>query len=262
MTLPVLLTVDRAGVLPGLLLDLRRAPDADTVAACATVITNGGGVAAAAAVARWWLTRALDSLRPLPRSDAVKELTTLAQASVERGLRLSTPSFGAASSTPAAARSENASLIEMISKIPAQPTTVLDPSSVRVLEWFHPGLATMVAVRAAHPRIQAARVHFHRTLQREPTCSSEAAVAADTIALAHALANDDALGRDPVRTLALVDALHCAAIGFLATTPSAEEHQRLAARARHLHRQQPSPNVTSARTLPSPHHQPAAVAPA
>jgi hypothetical protein len=92
----------------------------------------------------------------------------------------------------------------------------------------------MVAARAADPDIEATRQRLCERLRAGRTWSSQGLIASDTIALAHALAKGDLLQHDPVRTLAMVDALHCAAISFLTMTPTAREHERLARRSRHL----------------------------
>ncbi len=261
MTLPVLLGVDPAGELARHLQRLRRDSDSATVAACAAVVAGGGGLTTATTVARWWLARALDALRVLPPGSGVNELVALATDSVERGLRRATPSFEAAAGSLVPDRTAATTLIESPMNYRV-PSMILHASLVGVLEWFHPGLSTMVATRMQDPRARATRVPFRWALLRGAPWSPEAVLAADAMSLAHALADDGALRHDPVRTLALVDALHCAAIGFLAVVPSGGEHRRLATRAAQLQSEGSSPSTVPTYDLPSLLPEPAAPAPA
>lgn len=64
--------------------------------------------------------------------------------------------------------------------------------------------------------------------------SSGAKIAADAIALAFAIADDHSLRANPVRALALADALHCAAIGLLNDETDPHEHETMATRVREL----------------------------
>lgn len=252
VTLPVLLAADPGGALRHGLGRLRRWRDATVVAACADRVFAGGGVLAASAVARWWLERALDALATLPRSDAVSELVVLAHTSVERGLRPGTPCFAGSPDAAAGASLADVPLVD-----PPRPGAIdeaapIDPALQRILDWFHPGLAAMVATRAGGGTIRARRAILRCALEHRESWSQRAHVAADAIALAHALAEDEALRGNPVRTLACVDALHCAAIALLADADDADEHQRLAALASAL-APRPSLATTAARPCGDTH---------
>jgi hypothetical protein len=99
---------------------------------------------------------------------------------------------------------------------------------MRSLEWILPGLSTAVA--DLDPSTTASCSRLERTLLRGREWSHGARTAASAIALAHALAQDDALRSAPVRTIALADCLHCLAIATLCEGDDSE-HERLAARA-------------------------------
>jgi geranylgeranyl pyrophosphate synthase len=249
LTLPVLLAADPEGKLQQTLMSIRRSPDAETIASCAATIEEGGGVTAATSVAAWWLNRALDALQPLPGGHGVAELVRLARTSVERGLRPGLARFGTTPpSRSSATMPHSLQLIAMPAASYTHSAGELAPALALTLEWFHPGLSTMVTSRAQAPSVRRGRSLLRRYLRGGDTWSGEAEIAADAIALAHALADDEALRDDAVRTLALIDALHCAAIASLNASPSALEHERLAARARNLGQQQPSPTAHAPRS--------------
>ncbi len=235
LTLPYLLTEDPQGTMPPLLKRIRAARDARAIAECASVILRRGGVAAAAAVAASWLARAIAALEVLPARDARGQLRELARASVARGLRIGRPKFVADTTEERCSASLFAApfLESPDAHEPANAARV--PARIeRVLEWFHPGLSAMAAARANEHRIAVRRNFGRETLSAAHGWSADAGAAAEAVALAHALADEAALCADPVRTMATVDALHCAAIGVLATLPSAHEHERLAIRAQAL----------------------------
>ncbi len=243
LTLPVLLAADRSPALHAALRTLRAAPTSDRIAECAAAITDAGGIQAASAASRWWLARAFDALRSLPQNEPIDALIELAQKSIARGLRPGTVRFAAAGLTTSEARPATLPLADPLHDPCAATPVTLDPTLTRTLEWFHPGLAAMIAARAQCPEVSVRRTAFEQGLRRGNVWSRRAETAADAVALAHALTDDDALRRDPVRTLATVDALHCAAIALLARTPNAREHERMAARARGLARRPiPSPS--------------------
>ncbi|MCC6850001.1 MAG: polyprenyl synthetase family protein [Deltaproteobacteria bacterium] len=233
LTLPVLLANDPDRRLAPLLERIRCTRDADAVADCATRVIRGGGVAAASAVAEWWLARAVEALAGLAGRNACAHLVELARTSVQRGLRVSTPTFARDSRSSR----EPPPALSFANRHPRQDPDLAawtPPRLAHLLDWLHPGLSAMVAARAAERTVDE-----HRSVLRERLCrgrrwSPDAILAAEAIALAHALADDGSLARDPVLTLALVDALHCAAIGFLAVAPTSREHVRMAARARRL----------------------------
>jgi hypothetical protein len=79
----------------------------------------------------------------------------------------------------------------------------------------------------------------YQLLQDDPW-SPGTKVAADAIALACAMADEQALQADPMRTLALVDALHCTAIGLLSATTDPGEHEEMAARVGELRLRRPA----------------------
>lgn len=234
LTLPVLLAADPEKRLSELLAQIRTTPDAATIAHCIDTIVAGGGTEAAAAVASWWLHRALGALAALPESEALTRLRALASAGVERGLHRSCkPSTAPAGvrPPPIAEVTPDWRLIE--SRYPLTAGGCAMPERLAALvEWFHPGLSAMIAARARDGGIAANRARLRRRLAPEASKSLEGAVATEATALAHALADPRFLREEPVRTLALVDALHCAAIALLALAPSAREHRVLAARAR------------------------------
>jgi heptaprenyl diphosphate synthase len=248
VTLPVLLAADTDHSLRRALAGLRNAPDARAIAECAAATTKGGGVAAASAVATWWLARAVESLSALRPSADVAALVTLARASVARGLCPGASTFVDVTAEPRPADTQNTPFI-MESRDHA-PSMVFDQRLVHVLEWFHPGLASMVAARAADPVVNTTRHRLRERLRTGQGWSPQGLIASDAVALAHALAQGDILEHDPVRTLAMVDALHCAAISFLTMTPTAREHEGLARRARHLLSPRPPGRTTALPVLP------------
>src|SRR5690606_14581178 len=103
-------------------------------------------------LAHVWLERALRALAPLGAGDAVEALATVARASIARGV------------TPGAARFESALrdhplpsvtspfLPSLASAFPSEER--LAPRVAALLDWFHPGLAAMVDLRAADPAVR------------------------------------------------------------------------------------------------------------
>jgi hypothetical protein len=240
LTLPVLLASDPAGSLAEMLGRLRESADAGAIAECAGLVVQGGGVDAAAVVARWWLDNALRALTILPTA-ATTELRALAHASVARGLRRGLPRFVAAPSFSYAAPVPRHPVIASRGTAWRAPGDTIGSRLTTLLEWFRPGLAGWVSARARHASVGARRERLRHLVLRDDAWSSGARVAADAIALACALADDRALQTDPVRTIALVDALHCAAIGLLNGEADAHEHEEMAARARELYAPSVSP---------------------
>ncbi|MCC6766373.1 MAG: polyprenyl synthetase family protein [Deltaproteobacteria bacterium] len=233
LTLPILLTNDPERRLPPLLERIRRTRDASAVAGCAALVIQGGGVAAASAVAEWWLGRAVEALASLPGREACDHLVALAQTGIMRGLRVALPRFADESHAPRRQPSA-ASFVIRHTRRDADIAPKVPPRLVHVLDWLHPSLSVMAASRAADRVVDAHRMRLREHLCDGRRWSPDAMLAAEAIALAHALADEDSLERDPVRTLALVDGLHCAAIGFLSIAPTSREHAQMAARARRL----------------------------
>src|SRR6185436_6029130 len=66
-------------------------------------------------------------------------------------------------------------------------TRSLDARLVRVLEWFHPGLALMIAVRAIDPTVATMHKKLRERLLSTYQWSPEGRLAANAIALAHAI---------------------------------------------------------------------------
>ena len=90
----------------------------------------------------------------------------------------------------------------------------------------------MVEVQVRDPEVRSYR-HWARTeLCRGRKWSAESRAAADAIALAHALFDDETLEHSPIPSLALIDALHSSAIGFLNQAADPTEHEAMSARAR------------------------------
>jgi heptaprenyl diphosphate synthase len=230
-TLPVALTFDPDGFLTHGLAQVRVTPDAKAISACADIIARGGGIERATVAARSWLEHAVRSLATLQHTSEVAALIELAEASVERGLRPGRPTFTASHSHARTPGMPPTPFMEPPTEDMFARITRLDVRLRRVLEWFHPGLSFMVAARAFEPAIDRTHQLLRKRLMRGGCWSPEATLAADAITLAHALARDDALRTDAVRTLAMVDALHCAAIAFLSVAPRATEHEDMAARA-------------------------------
>lgn len=253
LTLPVLLADDPRNVIGDLLTQIRTTGDPNAVAACTALIVRGGGTAAAGAAARWWLERALAALDALPETEARGALVALAQNSVARGLKTVA---GTTDGTPWKITDDaplpsfiDEAAVSIVADANALPGTL-----IATLEWFHPGFSQMITARSSDPRISRMRSHLLRSLCRndEQLCP-EASDAAIAIATAHALADPRLLRADPVRTLALVDALHCAAIGLLSLSPAAEEHERLAIRAQRLfeHSDRCTSDITFSERRPS-----------
>ncbi|MEB2286096.1 MAG: hypothetical protein B6D46_14390 [Polyangiaceae bacterium UTPRO1] len=230
-TLPVLLAADPEGRLAVELDRVRRTGSADAVAAAAARVIAGGGIAAARAAAAWWLSRALAALTPLPDPRARAELGDLARRNVRRGLQPGVPRF-TADRPPLTAAPPPAAPFAALHPLPGNAALRLSPRLAHVLDWFHPGLAALTAARA--DAVAERRRRLEQRLCRGRQWSPPARLAAEAIALAHALVDGSRLEADPTWTLALIDALHCAAIGFLASAPTADEHARMAARARRL----------------------------
>lgn len=230
LTLPVLLANDPEHVIADLLAQIRITGDPHAIAACTALIVRGGGTAAAGASAAWWLEHALEALDALPPSAARSALVTLARGSIARGLKV-VPGTIAWTPTKVA---DHVISTTFVDRLAVRNTDDLPPALVETLEWFHPGFSSMITARSSEPRISRTRTQFLRCLRRDDRLSPEASDAAMAIATAHALADARLLRNDPVRTLALVDALHCAAIGRLALAPTPEEHERVAVRAQTL----------------------------
>jgi heptaprenyl diphosphate synthase len=231
LTLPVLLALEHEPSVAVALARINRSSDAATLAEAAAAIAVAGGVAGARAAAWSWLDRAIDALRPLAAGPAVAALSALARASVERGTRLAEPRFDGSPSADTASPTLRTALATASLR---DPEAVLGARLSSLLEWFHPGLAGLVAVRCVAPRIASHRRELASLLRRSGTSTPDARTAADAVALAHALADHDALRRDPVTTLACVDALHCAAIALLSGGATPHEQALVSARARHL----------------------------
>jgi heptaprenyl diphosphate synthase len=243
LTLPVLLAADPDRRLARALERVRRSPDAAAIAECAALIERGGGVAAATAAAGWWLEHAVRALAVLPATNPVAELIVLARASVTRGLRPGRPSFMTVPSGSLAAFDPTATPVEAHGVTRGSSEAPLDRRLAHLLDWFHPGLSAMVSARAQHPLVRSRRDRLQHTLLQDDRWSPAARIAADAIALAWALADEPALQADPVRTLAVVDALHCAAIALLSGVTNPHEHEEMAARARQLRPPRPSPRA-------------------
>jgi hypothetical protein len=205
------------------------------------LIERGGGIAAATAVAGWWLEQAVRALAVLPATSAVAALIALAHASVTRGLRPGQPSFMMPPPGSRATFGPKDSLVDARGVTPGCAEARIELHLTRLLEWFHPGLSAMVSARAQDPLVRSRRARLQHTLLQDDRWSPGAMIAADAIALAGAMAAEPALQADPVRTLALVDALHCAAIGLLNDETDPQEHEEMAARVRDLRPLQPSP---------------------
>jgi len=246
LTLPVVIAFERDAALAPALARVQRNPDVDAVTTCAAIVERAGGVAAAVAMAHAWLERALGALAPLGRTDAVAALSDLARASIARGVR------------PGATRFES-----FVRRQPAPQVTrpfavgvdaasradsELESSLSSLLDWFHPGLATMVDLRAADADVDAYRAWARDTLCRGRGWSVESRLAADAIALAHALFDDETLEHAPIPSLALIDALHSAAIGLLNLALDPAEHEIMSARARAMIGR-PSPRLATGFTL-------------
>lgn len=251
VTLPVLLAADPDGALARAMAHVRGGPDSETIATCARLIDRGGGIAAATFLAGWWYERALRALAVLPPGPAVAELRALARTAVRRGLRPGPPRFTIA---------ERRSPPSWRPPAPGETTRIgqraagapLAPRLAALLDWFHPGLATLAAERGAAHGIRARWEELRRPLLADDPRSAAARVAADAIALAWALADESSLWADAAATLALVDALHCAAIGLLSGDAPEQEHAAVAARARALtapHAAPPGASVVPIRAL-------------
>lgn len=234
LTLPVLLAADPDHALARALDRVRLSPDSAALSECAALIERGAGVTAATAVADWWLERAVRALSALPASTAVAELIALARASVRRGLRPGQPSFTMVAPESRAVPGLEDTLIDTHRATPGAAEAALDPRLSFLLDWFRAGLAALVSARARHPLVSARRKRLRHVLLGNDAWSPGATIAADAIALAGAMADDHALQAQPVRTLALVDALHCAAIGLLNDETTPREHEEMAARVRDL----------------------------
>lgn len=230
LTLPVVIAFERDPALAPALARVRRDPDVDAVTSCAAIVERAGGITAAIAMADAWLERALHALAPLGRNDAVAALADLARASVARGVR------------PGATRFESLARKQPVPQVTSPFTVGIDTASradhelgsrlTALLDWFHPGLGTMVALQATDPDVDAYRVWARDALCRGQHWSAESRMAADAIALAHALFDDTTLQHAPIPSLALIDALHSAAIGFLNQAVDPAEHESMSAHAR------------------------------
>ena len=253
LTLPVVIACERDPALAPALARLRRDPDVGPLTTCAAIVERVGGVAAAVAMANAWLERALRALEPLGRNQAVAALTDLARASIARGVRPGATRFEAFVRNPSA---------------PQVTTPFVPPRGVEchavqglgarltsLLDWFHPGLAAMVDLRASDPAVRAYREWARTELCRGHGWSSGSRMAADAIALAHALFDDVTLERAPIPSLALIDALHSAAIGFLNQVPDPAEHQLISVRAAAMVGR-PSPRLVTGFTLHPPEPPP------
>lgn len=253
LTLPVVIAFERDRALAAALARVRRDPDVDAVTSCAAIVERAGGVAAAVAMADAWLERALRALTPLGRNDAVAALADLARTSIARGVR------------PGVTRFESCVRDQPIPQATSPFTDGIDTTShvdhelgsrlTSLLDWFHPGLATMVALRAADPAVDAYRTWARDALCRGRHWSAESRMAADAISLAHALFDDTTLEHAPIPSLALIDALHSAAIGLLNQTIDPVEHEVMSARARAMVGRPPR-RLPTAFTLHSPEPPP------
>lgn len=232
-TLPLLLASDRSHALSDALARVKRSPTSEAIASCADLVEQGGGVRAATAVAEWWLDHALRQLNALPPSVAVAELRRLSNEAVTRGLQPGKPRFLGTPAASLATFTARASWIDALADAGRHPTVDVDPRLARLLNWFHPGVSNLIAVFTRAPAIACSRASAYRTLVQRAAWSDETLVAADALALAHAIATH-AMQADPPRTLALVDALYCASIGELCRVAQPEEHRRMTVRARDL----------------------------
>lgn len=230
LTLPVVIAFERDPALAPALARVRHDPDVDAVTICAAIVERAGGVAAAVAMAEAWLARALGALTPLGRTDAVAALSDLARASIARGVRPGAPRFESfARHQPAP---QATSPFAVAGDTGSRADNELGSRLTSMLDWFHPGLASMVDLRAAEPDVDAYRAWARDALCRGRRWSVESRLAADAIALAHALFDDTTLGHAPIPSLALIDALHSAAIGLLNLAFDPAEHEIMSARAR------------------------------
>ncbi len=243
LTLPVLVAFERDAAVAGALARVRQTPDAASIAACADLVVRAGGVAAAADAAAWWLMRALAALQPLGTSHAADALAALARASIARGVRLGVPSFTESTGERHAPHVADPFVRHFDCTV--ADGHVLEPRLTHLLDWFHPGLATLVTIRLGDSGARAHRDATRRLITGDRPASAAVQISADAVALAHALSDSNAILGDPVRTLALVDALHCAAIGVLNEAPDAGEHRTVAEWARGLRGRSPGSRTTS-----------------
>lgn len=253
LTLPIVIAFECEPALAAALARVRHDPHGDAVAACAAIVERAGGIAAAVATANDWLEQALHALAPLGQTEATVALADLARASIARGIR------------PGAARFESSIRHQPLPQVASPfilPVGVdLDPIDglgfrlASILDWFHPGLAAMVHVRALDVEVRAYREWARSELSGKHRWSAESRMAADAIALAHALFDDVTLEHSPIPSLALIDALHSAAIGFLNQAIDPVEHEVMSARARAMVGR-PSLRLTTEFPLPSPEPPP------
>jgi heptaprenyl diphosphate synthase len=227
MSLPVLLAAARDPRLVSMLSGLHRSPSAAAVADCAARVARSGGIAEAAEVARWWLARGIAALDTVAPGTGRAALEDLARSSVARGLTPGQASYSASAVVMAPA------LFATMRHRSSAAARAFDVDSrlARSLDWIFPGFSAIVGnvdAGTATVRSQATR-----TLLRGRAWSLRGRMAAAAIAHAHALAHDEALRCEPVRTIALADCLHCLAIAVLCDGDD-DEHQRIAARARSL----------------------------
>jgi geranylgeranyl pyrophosphate synthase len=234
LTLPVLLAADHDRALARALDRVRLSPDAEALAVCAALIERGSGVTLAASVAAWWFEEAVRALAILPPTRAAIELIALTRASVTRGLQLGRPCFATTTADSRTALQPSDWVVDAQRITPGSSAARISPRLISLLEWFRPGLSELVAVRTCGSAVHARRERHRHMLLQGDCWSRSATIAADAIALACALANDDALLVDCARTLALIDALHCAAIGLLNDETDPREQTVMAARTHEL----------------------------
>jgi heptaprenyl diphosphate synthase len=253
LTLPVVIAFQRDPALARALARVQRDPNVDAVRSCAAMVTRAGGVAAAVAMANAWLERALGALAPLGRNDAVAALADLARASIARGVRPGVPRFESFVRHQPAPQLTSPFRVGVDAG--SRANGALGSRLTSLLDWFHPGLAAMVDLRAADPDVDAYRVWARDALCRGRRWSAESRMAADAIALAHALFDDTTLEQAPIPSLALIDALHSAAIGFLNRAVDPAEHETMSARARAMVGR-PSPRLVTGLTMHHPEPPP------
>jgi heptaprenyl diphosphate synthase len=253
LTLPVVIAFERDPALAPALARVRRDPDVDAVTTCAAIVARAGGVAAAVGMANAWLERALRALAPLGRDEAVTALADLARASIARGVRPGVPRFESFIRHQPAAQITSPFTVRV--EAGSRAESALGSRLTSLLEWFHPGLATLVDLRAADPDVHGYRIWAREALCRGRRWSAESRIAADAIALAHALFDDRTLEHAPIPSLALIDALHSAAIGLLNRALEPAEHEIMSARARAMIGR-PAPRLLTGLTLHPPEPPP------